>query len=75
MNLAVYGNGLAVVHDVINHIDCVIKCDVYPQKLHSCFKNIRGISVFVLKISVVYQKKYIVADNAWIFASLKDKNI
>ena len=41
MNLAVYGNGLR---------------DFYPQNVHSCSKNIRGISVFVLKISVVYQK-------------------
>ena len=35
---------------VMNNVDCVIKCDVYPQKMHSCSKNIRGISVFVLKI-------------------------
>ena len=53
MNLAVYGNGSRV--DVMN-IDCVIKRDVYPQKMHSCSKNIRGISVFVLKISERYQK-------------------
>ena len=39
-------------NDVMNHVDYVIKRDVYP----SCSKNIRGISVFVLKISVVYQK-------------------
>ena len=41
---------------VINNVDCVIKRDVYPQKTHSCSRNIRGISVFVLKILVVYQK-------------------
>ena len=41
--------------------------------MHSCSKNIRGTSVFVLKISMVYQKKYIMADIAWIFAKLKDK--
>ena len=29
-------------NDVINHADCVIKRDVYPQKMHSCSKNIRG---------------------------------
>ena len=57
----------------MNHVNCVIKCDVYPQKMHSCSKNIRGISVFVLKISVVYQKTYIMGDIAWIFAYLKDK--
>ena len=44
--------------DVMNNVDCVIKRDVYPQKkMHLCSKNIRGISVFDLKISVVYQKK------------------
>ena len=43
-------------NDVMNDVDCVIKRDVYPQNVHSCSKNIRGISVFVLKISVVYQK-------------------
>ena len=53
MNLAVIGNKLAV--DVMNHVDCVIKRDVYPQKMHSCSENIRDISFFVLKISVVYQ--------------------
>ena len=44
---------------VISHTDCVIKRDVYPRKMHSCSKNIRGISFFVLKISVVYQKNII----------------
>ena len=43
--------------DVMNHVDCVIKRNVYPQKMQSCSKNIHGISVFVLKISVVYKKK------------------
>ena len=33
-------------NDVMNHVDCVIKRDVYPLKMHSIF--------FVLKISVVY---------------------
>ena len=54
--------------NVINYVDCVIKRDVYPQKMHSCSKNICGISLFVLKISVVYQKEYIMGDIAWIFA-------
>ena len=43
-------------NDVMNNVDCVIKRDVYPQKIHSCYENIPGISIFVLKISVVYQK-------------------
>ena len=57
-------------NDVMNLVDYVIKRDVYQQKMHSCSKNIiRGISVFVLKISMVYQKKiYIIGDIAWIFA-------
>ena len=42
-------------NDVMNHVDYVIKRDVYPQKMYSCSKNICGISVFVLKMSVVYQ--------------------
>ena len=42
-------------NDVMNYVDCVMKRDVYPQKMHSCPKNIRRISVFVLEISVVYQ--------------------
>ena len=53
----------------MNHVDCVIKRDVYPQKMHPCFKNIRGISFFVLKISMVYQEKNIssIGVIAWIF--------
>ena len=46
-------------NDVMNDVYCVIKCDVYPQNVHSCSKNISGISVFVLKIFVVYQKQVI----------------
>ena len=38
MNLAVSGNGLAVM----NHVDCVIKRDVYLQKMLSCIKDIRN---------------------------------
>ena len=46
----------------MNHVDCVIKRDVYPQKMHSCSKNIRSLSFFLLKISVAY-KKYICQDD------------
>ena len=59
---------ISCCNDVMNHAVCIIKRDVYPQKMHSCSKNIRGISVLVLKISVVYQKKYIMRGIAWIFA-------
>ena len=54
--------------DVMNHVDCVIIRDVYPQKMHSCSKNICAISFILLKISVVCQKKYIMGNIAWIFA-------
>ena len=67
MNLAVHGNSLAFCNDNMNHVECVIKRDVYPQKMHSCSKSIRDISFFVLKIYVVY-KKNIMGDIAWIFA-------
>ena len=30
---------------------------VYPPKIQSCSKNIRNMSFFVLKISVVFQEK------------------
>ena len=51
----------------MNHIDCVIKRDVYPQKMHSCSKNIRAISIFVLKISVVY-----IEDNQMVIFDMKN---
>ena len=41
----------------MNHINCVMKCHVYPQKMHSCSNNIRGLSFFVLKISMICQEK------------------
>ena len=55
-------------NDVMNHADYVITRDVYLRKMHSCSKNIRGISFFVLKISVVYEEKYTMGDIAWIFS-------
>ena len=43
--------------DVMNHVDCVIKRDVYPQNMylclkisvvyHFCSKNIRGTSKYI----------------------------
>ena len=41
------------------HVECVIKRDVYTQKMHACSQDVRGTSVFVLKMCVVYQKIYI----------------
>ena len=60
-------------NDVMNDVDCVRKREVYPQNVHSYSKNIRWMSVFILKISCVYQRKYIMSDIAWIFALLKDR--
>ena len=40
-------------NDVMNYVDRIIKRDVYPQKMHSCSENFRGIYFFFLKISVV----------------------
>ena len=51
---------ISCCNDVMNHSDCVIK-------MHSCSKNINGISFFILKISVVHIKKYIMGDIARIF--------
>ena len=48
--------GISCSNDVMNHVDYVIKRDVYPQKMRSSSKNIRGIT-FVLKLSAVYQEK------------------
>ena len=57
-------NWISCCNDIMNHVDCVIKRDIYPQKMHSCSTNISGISVFVLKISIVYKKKNIMGDIA-----------
>ena len=66
---------ISCCNDVMNHVDCVIKRDVFPQKMHPCFKiHIRGISFFVLKISVVYQEKYIIGVIAWVFRYVKDNS-
>ena len=74
MNLAVFWNALAVVMTSwIDHVDCVIKRDIYLKKKLLCSKNICGISFSVLKISVVYQEKYIIGVIAWVFWYLKDQ--
>ena len=44
-------------NDIIHHAVFVIKCDLYPQKMLSCSKNICGIAFSVLKLSMVYQEK------------------
>ena len=45
-------------NDVMNHVNCVIKRNIYQQKTHSCSKIIRGLSFcLLLKILVVNQEK------------------
>ena len=69
MNLAVYGNRLAVL---MNDFDFSIKHDVYPQKMHSCSINICGLSLFFFcskNIRGIYQEKYIIGAIAWVFRS------
>ena len=56
---------ISCCNDVMNRIDCVIKRDVYPQKMYSCSKDIRCRSRSI--------RKKIMGDIAWIFALLKDK--
>ena len=34
---------LSCSNDITNHVVCVMKRDVYPQKMNSCSKIIRGI--------------------------------
>ena len=40
----------------MNHLDCVIKRDIYPQKMQSCSKNIRGISEIISCFPVGYRE-------------------
>ena len=58
---------ISCCNDLMNHVACLIKRDVSRKKMHLCSENIRDISVFALKISVVYQKIYM-GDIAWMFA-------
>ena len=50
-------NWISCCNDVMNHVDCFIKRDVYLQKMQSCSKNIPTIS-----------KNYIMGDIPWIIA-------
>ena len=54
-------------------VDCVIKHDVYPQTIHSCSKNIRGIFFCVNNIRGISKIEYIICFIAWIVRWLKDK--
>ena len=54
-------NWISCCNYAMNHVDCLIKCDVYPQKMHSCSKNICGTCISKKK-----KKKNIMGDNAWI---------
>ena len=37
---------ISCCNDVMNHFDSVIKCDVYPQKMHLYSKDILDISFY-----------------------------
>ena len=52
-----FSKWIGCYNDVMNHFDCVIERDLYPQKMHYYSTNIRGKSFFILKIFVVYQEK------------------
>ena len=54
-------------NDVMNHDDYVIKREVYPQKMHSCSNNIRGLSFFSKKYQWYIKKKYTIGDIARVF--------
>ena len=65
MNLALYGNWLAVLMT-----SCLVHHKMWclPERIHSCSKNICGISFFCSKnIHCIYKKK-IMGDIAWVFA-------
>ena len=61
-------------NDVMYHVDCVIKRNVYPLK---CIRVLKISVVYhfsVLKISVVYQQKYIIGVIALVFRLLNNNN-
>ena len=45
-------------NDIMNHVDCIIKRDIYLQKMQSYSRNIHGILDFVLKICGISKKLY-----------------
>ena len=48
---------ISCCNDIMNHADCILKHEVYLQKMYSCSKNIRGVSFFyVPKISGMSRK-------------------
>ena len=52
MNIAVLRKWISCCNGVMNHVDCIIKCDINPQKMHSCSKNICSISFIPHKTNV-----------------------
>ena len=59
-------------NDVMNHVECVIIRDVYPQKMLSCSKKYPWYISFCSKnIRCIFKKKKKkkkIGDIAWIFA-------
>ena len=52
---------ISCLNDVMNHVHCVIKRDVYPHKMHSCYKNIRGILQIIIIIIIIIISWMIIA--------------
>ena len=52
-------------NDVMNYVDCVIKRDVYPQKMHSCSKNIAVYHFLFLKYPWYIKTKYNVSHGCY----------
>ena len=61
-----YGYALGEILTSCMMLTNIIKRDVYPQKIHSCSKNV-VYHFFIGKISMVYQKRYIIRVIAVIF--------
>ena len=48
-------------NDVMNHIGCVMKRDVYPQKMRSCSKkSVVNLFFFFYNVLGISRKKYII---------------
>ena len=54
-------------NDVMNHVDSVIKGDVYPQKMHSSSKIFVIYQFLFLKYPWYVKKIHTIGDIAWIF--------
>ena len=56
------------IYNAMNAVDCIIKHGIKSHKIHVTSKNIRSISFYVLKISMVHKKIDLMYVVAWIFS-------